>query len=77
MVNFSPMFVNVFAFKVNTMERASSFSFGPLQQLDLFISTKRNQGVESMGDLSPLFMPITNILDTDLIDSNSVKNSVV
>ncbi|MCM3702353.1 spore germination protein [Paenibacillus macerans] len=75
-MNFSPMAVNVFAFKVNTMERASSFSFGPSQQLDFFVSTKRNQGVESMGDLAPLYLTVTNILDTDLVDSNSVKNSV-
>ncbi|MED4953753.1 hypothetical protein ABEO75_12600 [Paenibacillus macerans] len=76
-MNFSPMYVNVFAFKVNTMERASALSLGPLQQLDLFVSTKRNQGVESMGDLAPLYLTVTNILDTDLFDSNSAKNSIV
>ncbi|CAM4412001.1 hypothetical protein HMSSN036_44340 [Paenibacillus macerans] len=75
--NFSPMFVNVFAFKVNTLDRASSLSLGSTLMEDVLVSTKRSQGVESMGDLSPFYLTFTNIMDADLLDSNTSKSSVV
>lgn len=76
-MNFSPMNINLFAFKVNTVDRASTVGFGPNQQLDFFLSTKRNQGIEAMGDLSPISAPVTNIMDSDLLDATSAKGSVV
>lgn len=77
-MNFAPMVVNILGFKVNTMDRANTLSFGPVQQADFFLSTKRNQGYgEENGDLSPVYMPLGLINDSDLLDSNSNKNSAV
>ncbi len=76
-MNFSPMNINLFVFKVNSLDRASTAGIGPNQQLDFFVSTKRNQGIEDMGDFSPTYLPITNIMDADLLDSNSSKGSVI
>lgn len=77
-MNFAPMGVNVFAFKVNTLDRASFVTFGPIQQVDLFQSNKRNQGLgEDNGDLSTYFFPINVVSDMDLLDSNSSKASIV
>ncbi|WP_284139423.1 MULTISPECIES: spore germination protein [unclassified Virgibacillus] len=76
-MNFMPMYINLFAFKTNTVDRASAVGFGPNQQLDLFVSTKRNQGIESMGDWSPNTSTMTNIMDSDLMDALASKGSVV
>lgn len=75
---FSPSVVNVGGFKINTMDRGSSLTLGPYQQVDYFLSAKINQGFgEENGDFTPLVVPISNVLDADLVDSNSAKNSVV
>jgi len=77
-VNFAPMVVNLLGFKVNVLDRASQLSFGPSQQVDTFLSTKRNMGFgEDNGDFSPVFMPLNIILDQDLIESNAAKTSAV
>jgi len=77
-MNFAPMVVNVFAFKVNSMDRLSMVNMGPNQQADLYLATKRNQGFgEDNGDFSVIPMPITTIGDQDLIDNGSTKGSVV
>ncbi|MDN4525165.1 hypothetical protein [Fictibacillus fluitans] len=75
---FSPMVVNMLGFKVNTMDRSATLAFGPVQQLDLFSSNKTNQGFgEDNGDLTVVNLPIIWVADQDVIDSNSVKNSVL
>jgi hypothetical protein len=72
------MVVNLLGFKVNLMDRAAQLSLGPSNQVDLFVSTKINQGFgEQNGDLSQIFFPLDVILDQDALDSNSVKGSVV
>ena len=75
---FSPSIANVLNFKVNVLDRNSQVVFGSSQQLDVFLSTKRNMGFgEQNGDLSLVNIPINFINDTDVTDSGSVKNSVV
>ncbi|SFE63028.1 hypothetical protein SAMN05428981_10750 [Bacillus sp. OV194] len=75
---FSPMVVNMLGFKVNTMDRSATLSFGPIQQLDLFSSNKINQGFgEDNGDLTVVNLPIIWVADQDFIDAPSVKNSVL
>lgn len=75
---FAPMVINMLGFKVNTMDRSATLSFGPIQQLDLFSSNKINQGFgEDNGDLTVVNLPIIWVADQDVIDSPSVKNSVI
>ncbi|WHY74857.1 hypothetical protein [Fictibacillus enclensis] len=75
---FSPMVVNMLGFKVNAMDRSATLAFGPVQQLDMFSSNKINQGFgEDNGDLTVVNLPIIWVADQDVIDSNSVKNSVL
>ena len=75
---FAPMQVNLLAFKVNVMDRDATISFGPYQQLDTFLSTKRNQGYgEENGDFTIFNVPISSVVDPDAIDSNSVKGSAL
>ena len=77
-MNIAPMAINFLGFKVNTVDNTSFINFGPNQFIDQFTSYKRNQGVgEQNGDLSPVNIPISYVLDPDLTDSNTSKNSVV
>ncbi|MBM7646982.1 hypothetical protein JOD45_003217 [Scopulibacillus daqui] len=77
-MNFAPMSVNVFAFKVNSMDRSATLSYGPVQQVDTFQANKRNQGFgEENGDLDVLNIPIMGVQDSDLIDNGSTKGSAV
>nr|WP_188530222.1 hypothetical protein [Paenibacillus abyssi] len=77
-MSFSPMVVNLLAFKINIMDRAAQMSIGPSHQVDLFVSTKINQGFgEETGDVVQIFFPLSIILDQDVNDSNSAKGSVV
>ncbi|WP_420490040.1 hypothetical protein [Neobacillus vireti] len=72
------MAINFLGFKVNTVDNTSFINFGPNQFIDQFTSYKRNQGVgEQNGDLSPVNIPISYVMDPDLTDSNTSKNSVV
>jgi hypothetical protein len=74
----SPMVINVLGFKINTMDNGAVANMGSLQLIDQFVSYKRNQAFgEQNGDLSPINIPAAVVLDPDLSDSNSVKNSVV
>lgn len=78
MIFISPVAVNLLAFKINTVDNASVVNAGPVQYIDQFVSYKRNQAIgEQNGDLSPVNIPITSVIDPDVIDSNSVKNSTV
>lgn len=75
---FAPMTVNLLGVKANVLDRGSHISFGPVQQIDLFLSTKQNMGFgEDNGDLSPVYVPFSMILDQDVVDSPSLKNSLV
>jgi hypothetical protein len=70
--------VNLLGFKVNLFERNSILSFGPVQEIDIYLSTKRNQGFgEQNGDLTTTIAPLNIANDQDVSDSNSAKGSVV
>jgi hypothetical protein len=70
--------INVFGIKLNNQDHASVLNLGPNQFIDQFVSYKRNQGVgDPGGDVSPINIPISWIVDPDLTDSNTAKNSVV
>ena len=73
---YTPTVVNVLAVKINTVDNASVVNTGPVQYIDEFVSYKRNQAVgEINGDLSPVNLPISTVLDPDLIDSTAAKGS--
>ncbi|WKB34670.1 hypothetical protein QS257_11870 [Terrilactibacillus sp. S3-3] len=77
-MNFAPMQVNLLGFKVNTMDRSATLSFGPIQQLDIFQANKRNQGFgEENGDLVGIYLPISYVFDPDGLDSNAAKGSAI
>ncbi|WEG13524.1 hypothetical protein PU629_03920 [Pullulanibacillus sp. KACC 23026] len=77
MVFFSPVAINMLSFKVNAMDNEALINSGTYFSVDRFISYKRNQAVgEQNGDISPINLPITSVLDSDVADSNSAKNSV-
>jgi hypothetical protein len=74
----SPVVVNVLGFKINTIDNGAVANMGSFQLIDQFVSYKRNQAFgEQNGDLSPVNLPSSAVLDPDVIDSNSLKNSVV
>ncbi|MEH7076011.1 spore germination protein [Neobacillus drentensis] len=78
MLFISPMVINVLAFKVNSVDNGAVANMGSLQLIDQFISYKRNQAFgEVIGDLSPVNLSANTVLDPDVSDSNTVKNSVV
>lgn len=77
-MNFAPIEINLQVFKLNAVDHAATVNLGASQHIDLFVSYKRNQGTgELNGDLSPVFFPITMAIDNDLIDTPSVKNSIL
>jgi hypothetical protein len=74
----APMAINLLGFKINTIDNSSIVNLGPNQFIDQFTSYKRNYGVgEQNGDLSPINIPISWVVDPDLSDSNTAKNSLV
>lgn len=77
-MNIAPMSINFLAFKVNTVDNSSIVNLGPNQFIDQFTSYKRNQGVgEQNGDLSPVNIPISYVVDPDVSDSATSKNSLI
>ncbi|PLS09455.1 hypothetical protein CVD27_00985 [Neobacillus cucumis] len=75
---FAPMNVNLGGIKVNVLDHGSVLNMGPNQMTDIFISYKRNQGYgEQNGDIAPMLIPISFLLDNDLMDSSTVKNSIL
>lgn len=75
---FAPAVINFLGVKVNTVDNSSIVNFGPNQLFDQFVSYKRNQGVgEQNGDISPINIPISWVIDPDLTDSNTAKNSII
>ncbi|MEH7246105.1 hypothetical protein V7114_04830 [Neobacillus niacini] len=74
----SPMILNVLGIKINTLDNGAVANMGTLQIVDQFVTYKRNQAFgEQNGDLSPVTVPAATVIDPDVSDSNSVKNSVV
>lgn len=74
----APMAINLLGFKINTLDNSSIVNLGPNQFIDQLTSYKRNYGVgEQNGDLSPINIPISWVVDPDLSDSNTAKNSLV
>ncbi|WP_205620139.1 hypothetical protein [Cohnella thermotolerans] len=60
------------------MRGFEALSLGTSQHPDTFVSYKRNQGVgEQNGDISPMFVPISLVLDCDLVDSPGIKGSLL
>lgn len=77
-MNIAPMAINFLGFKINAVDNSSFIILGPNQFIDQFVSYKRNQGVgEQNGDISPVNIPISYVIDPDITDSNTAKNSVV
>lgn len=75
-LHFSPVTVTILGIKLNALDHSSVINLGPSQHIDQFISYKRNQGIgEQNGDLSPVFVPVTAVLDNDLVDNPSFKGS--
>jgi hypothetical protein len=75
---FAPMNVNLGDMKVNVFDHGSILNMGPNQITDVFISYKRNQGYgEQNGDIAPMLIPISFLLDNDVSDSATVKNSIL
>lgn len=78
MMNFAPMLFNVLAFKINAPDHMSVLTMGTNQQVDLFLSNKRNQGFgEDNGDLNQINLPVNYTVDTDFADGNSQKTSIL
>jgi hypothetical protein len=78
MIFITPMQINLLGFKVNAIDNSSVVNTGSLQYIDQFVSYKRNQAVgEQNGDASPINLPMSAVVDPDLIDSPSSKNSAV
>lgn len=77
-MNIAPMAINFLGFKVNAVDNSSFINLGPNQLVDYFVSYKRNQGVgDQNGDLSPINIPISWVVDPDVNDTNSAKNSII
>ncbi|WP_042463201.1 hypothetical protein [Neobacillus dielmonensis] len=78
MIFVTPMAINLLGFKINTMDNGAITNLGPMQMIDQFVSYKRNQAVgEQNGDLSPINVPVSLVIDPDGTDSNTIKNSVI
>jgi hypothetical protein len=78
MIFFTPMQINMLGFKINAADNSTVINSGSLQYIDQFVAYKRNQAVGEMnGDLSPINVPITTVIDPDLVDNPSVKNSAL
>lgn len=74
----APMAVNLLGFKINTIDNAAFSNLGPNQFIDQLVTYKRNYGVgEQNGDISPINIPISWVIDPDISESNAAKNSVI
>jgi hypothetical protein len=74
----APFAINLLGFKINSQDNNSNIVMGPNQIIDQLLTYKRNQGVgELNGDISPVYIPISWVVDPDITDSNSAKNSIV
>ncbi|WP_251552723.1 hypothetical protein [Neobacillus muris] len=75
---FAPISMNILGFKINALDHGAVINLGPSQHNDFFVSYKRSQGIgEQNGDLSPSLLSVSWVSDMDLIDSPTIKNSVL
>ncbi|MDP4083656.1 MAG: spore germination protein [Bacillota bacterium] len=75
---FGPVTINLLALKINSVDHSAIVNMGPSQHIDVFVSYKRSQGVgEQNGDISPMLLNKSFVLDNDLNDSPTIKNSVL
>ncbi|GIN87672.1 hypothetical protein J6TS2_40580 [Heyndrickxia sporothermodurans] len=75
---FAPVQINLQTFKVNSLDNSAVLNMGTSQHIDIYVSYKRNQGLgEQNGDLAQIFLPISTVGDSDVIDSPAVKNSII
>lgn len=77
-MTFAPATLNILGIKINAIDNGAVVNLGPSQHLDLFVSYKRNQGIgEQNGDLCPILLSTSWVLDNDLVDSSSVKSGIL
>ncbi|MDH5163760.1 hypothetical protein [Heyndrickxia oleronia] len=75
---FTPTVVNMLGFKVNTVDNSSVINAGPVQVVDQVTSYKRNQAFgEQNGDFSLVNLPLSSVVDPDVSDSATAKNSLI
>ncbi|WP_248929629.1 hypothetical protein [Paenibacillus hamazuiensis] len=75
---FAPVTINVLGYKVNAIDHSATLNMGPSQHIDTFVSYKRSQGIgEQNGDASPMFMSLSWVTDSDLIDTPTGKISLL
>ncbi|MBF7082220.1 hypothetical protein IT084_04425 [Desulfallas sp. Bu1-1] len=73
----SPVTINIFFIKINSIENASAFNVGQNYLVDWTNSDKRNQGFgQNYGDKSGFIGTQSIVDDKDLIDSPSQKKSL-
>jgi len=72
----TPQVINLLGFMVNVNERNANLSISSIQQVDSFVSDKKNQGVgDQFGDLESILAPINFVNEADINDSNGIKTS--
>lgn len=77
-MHFAPVTINLVTLKVNAIDHSAVLNMGPIQQIDVFVSYKRSQGIgEQNGDFSPIIENFSYVIDNDLSDSPTVKNSIL
>jgi len=77
-MNFGPVTISLFAFKVNAIDHSAVVNMGPSKHIDVFVSYKRSQGIgEQNGDFSPMVLTNSFVTDSDYIDSPTAKNSLL
>jgi hypothetical protein len=77
-MTFASATLNILGIKINAIDHGSVVNLGPSQHLDLYVSYKRNQGIgEQNGDLCPILSTTSWVLDNDLVDSSSIKSSIL
>jgi len=75
---FGPVTINLFSLKINAIDHSGIVNLGPSKHLDIFVSYKRSQGIgEQNGDFSPMLMTYSSVIDNDISDSPTVKNSIL
>lgn len=77
-MHFGPVTINLLVFKLNSIDHSAIVNMGPSQHIDVFVSYKRSQGIgEQNGDFSPMFLTNSFVIDNDLSDSPTAKNSIL
>ncbi|WP_303982030.1 hypothetical protein [Niallia circulans] len=75
-MKFAPTALNILDIKINAIDHGAVVNLGPSQHLDMFLSYKRNQGNgEHNGDMCPLILTTSWIIDNDVYDTSAFKSS--